>query len=74
MKLKKGDIVARLSYQCDLLFRVVEVFPEYVELAGEDMRLLADAPLKDVVIVSEKDRTAHEKKARELEEKLLSAL
>ncbi|KHF38056.1 sporulation peptidase YabG [Halalkalibacter okhensis] len=68
MKLNKGDIVARLSYQCDLLFRVVEVFSDYVELAGEDMRLLADAPIDDVVIVSEEDRTAHAKKARELEE------
>ncbi|WP_332697229.1 sporulation peptidase YabG [Halalkalibacter lacteus] len=68
MKLKKGDIVARLSYQCDLLFRVVELHPQYVELAGEEMRLLADAPLDDVVIVSEKERAAHEKKAKELVE------
>ncbi|MDT8862637.1 sporulation peptidase YabG [Alkalihalobacillus sp. MEB130] len=68
MKLKKGDIVARPSYQCDLLFRVVEIFPDYVELHGEDMRLLADAPIDDVVLVSEKDRTEHEKKSKELEE------
>ncbi|WP_227939144.1 sporulation peptidase YabG [Alkalihalobacillus deserti] len=68
MKLKKGDIVARPSYQCDLLFRVIEVYPDYVVLAGEDMRLLADAPLDDVVIVSEKDRSEHEKKFKEIEE------
>jgi spore coat assembly protein len=68
MKLKKGDIVARPSYQCDLLFRVVELYSDYVELAGEDMRLLADAPLDDVVLVSEKDRSVHQQKAKELEE------
>lgn len=68
MKLRKGDIVARLSYQCDLLFRVVALHSDYVELAGEDMRLLADAPIEDVVIVSEKERAAYQKKAKALEE------
>ena len=68
MKLKKGDIVARLSYQCDLLFRVVEIYADSVELAGEDIRLLADAPIEDVVIVSENERTKHHKKAKEVEE------
>ncbi|ARK28438.1 sporulation peptidase YabG [Halalkalibacter krulwichiae] len=68
MKLKKGDLVARPSYQCDLLFRVVELYSDYVELVGEDMRLIADAPLDDVVLVSEKDRSEHEQKAREIEE------
>ncbi|NEU32535.1 sporulation peptidase YabG [bacterium LRH843] len=68
MKVRKGDIVARPSYQCDLLFRVLAVHSDYVELAGEDMRLLADAPLEDVIIISEKERKVYEKKVKTLEE------
>ncbi len=68
MKLRKGDIVARLSYQCDLLFRIVELHSDYVELAGEDVRLIADAPIDDVVVVTEKERAVHQKKAKALEE------
>lgn len=68
MKVKKGDIVARLSYKCDLLFRVVEVYPTYVMIAGEDMRLLADAPIEDVVIIPEKEQLVYRKEAAALEE------
>ncbi|MBP3953493.1 sporulation peptidase YabG [Bacillus suaedae] len=68
MKLKKGDIVTRPSYNCDLLFRVLDVRDTYVELVGEEMRLLADAPIEDIILVSEEDRVLREKQAKELEE------
>lgn len=68
MKLKKGDIVARLSYECDLLFRVVSIRDNTAELAGEDMRLLADAPVEDLVLISEEERTVYQKEAKALEE------
>ena len=44
MKIKNGDIVARHSYKYDMIFRVVHIQGQQAELAGEDMRLLADAP------------------------------
>ncbi len=68
MKVKKGDIVARLSYKCDILFRVVEVHSDYVMIAGEDMRLLADAPLHDLVLIPENEQAAYRKKVAKREE------
>ncbi len=68
MKLNKGDLVTRLSYGHDLLFRVSEIHSELVELVGEDMRLLADAPIEDLVLVSEKERAEMSQKSREVED------
>jgi spore coat assembly protein len=60
--IQTGDIVARISYKCDLLFRVVRISEEagVAELTGHDMRLCADAPMDDLVLVSEDDREKHE--------------
>lgn len=68
MLVKKGDIVARLSYNCDILFRVVEVRANDVLIAGEDMRLLADAPLDDLVLIPEKERATYRRKIAVREE------
>ncbi|GAE31736.1 sporulation peptidase YabG [Halalkalibacter hemicellulosilyticus] len=68
MKLNKGDLVTRLSYNRDLLFRISEIRSTVVELVGEDMRLLADAPIEDLVLVSEEERTKMLQKAKEVEE------
>ncbi|MCK0473617.1 sporulation peptidase YabG [Halalkalibacter sp. APA_J-10(15)] len=68
MKLNKGDLVTRLSYNRDLLFRISEIRSTVVELVGEDMRLLADAPIEDLVLVSEEERTKMLQKSKEVEE------
>ncbi|WP_100405926.1 sporulation peptidase YabG [Bacillus solitudinis] len=68
MTFKAGDIVARLSYKCDLLFRVVSIIGKHVELAGEDMRLLADAYIDDLVKITESEQAERRKKSKEKEE------
>lgn len=72
MDIKVGDIVARRSYKCDLLFRVKKVIEnkdgkKIVELYGEDFRLIADAPLEDIVKIDENERHKRKQKAREHE-------
>jgi spore coat assemly protein len=64
-----GDLVARKSYGCDIIFRVVKIDSKdgIAELAGEDMRLCADAPIDDLLIVTKQERESHEKEQRELE-------
>ncbi|HAU31810.1 MAG: Sporulation peptidase YabG [Desulfotomaculum sp. 46_296] len=52
-KIKPGDIVGRISYGCDIFFKVIEVFigndgHEYARLRGLDMRLMANSPLGDL--------------------------
>ncbi|HAG10570.1 MAG TPA: sporulation peptidase YabG [Desulfotomaculum sp.] len=52
-KIKPGDIVGRISYGCDIFFKVIEIFTspdgnEYARLRGIDMRLMANSPLGDL--------------------------
>lgn len=59
-KIKKGDIVGRLSYGKDILFKVDKVIKKsngekLVILKGLTIRIVADAPLDDLVVI-EKQR------------------
>jgi spore coat assembly protein len=54
-----GDVVARKSYNLDILFKVVSINKDIVDLAGLTVRIVADAPISDLVHISEvelKDR------------------
>lgn len=53
-KIAPGDVVARISHRQDILFRVMEICRiegkgEQAILRGLDIRLVADAPLNDLV-------------------------
>jgi spore coat assemly protein len=66
MEIKVGDIVARKSYQFDLLFKVTEItHDQTVYLFGEDVRLIADAPYDDLVLVDENERQKRQRSDRE---------
>ncbi|WP_408008870.1 sporulation peptidase YabG [Pseudalkalibacillus sp. A8] len=69
MSIQVGDIVGRRSYQCDLLFRVVTISEDQsiVELAGEDMRLIADAPMDDLVVMNRDEQQQIKRKIIEKE-------
>lgn len=65
VKLKIGDLVTRKSYGSDILFRISQIARENnAVIVGEELRLIADAPLADLVLVS-----ANEKKSRSVVEK-----
>lgn len=64
LKFNVGDFVTRKSYGNDLLFRISKIDDNYVIILGEEMRLIADAPLSDLMLVSEQ-----EKSTRMLEDK-----
>lgn len=53
--IKKFDIVGRKSYNCDILFRVIDIQivdgEEVAILYGEDIRLIADAPCSDLIMI-----------------------
>jgi spore coat assembly protein len=70
MDVKVGDIVARKSYQCDLLFRVIDIKEKGDEkeaiLYGEDVRLIADASCSDLVVIDEREQQERKKKEIEL--------
>lgn len=47
-----GDIVARKSYNYDVLFRVERIRGDIVDLIGITVRIIADAPIYDLKLVS----------------------
>ncbi|RSL29576.1 sporulation peptidase YabG [Salibacterium salarium] len=69
MELKVGDLVTRYSYDGDIVFRITAMDQGKAELAGEDLRLAADAPLDDLKKVDEEERRTHEKSLQEKEER-----
>lgn len=48
MKIKKGDLVTRKSYEHDTVFKVVNIKDGIYYLKGLDVRLYADSPYKDL--------------------------
>ncbi|GGE84572.1 spore coat assembly protein [Priestia taiwanensis] len=73
MMVRVGDLVGRTSHGCDLLFRVIEIKEENGQktaiLYGEDVRLIADAPIHDLVLVDEGEYSKRAKREREKVEK-----
>jgi spore coat assembly protein len=66
------DIVARRSYNCDILFRVTDIKEingrRMAVLYGEDFRLIADAPCEDLVTINQNERSKLTQEYRSLEE------
>ncbi len=75
MGISKMDIVGRISYNCDILFRVIDIKEskdgKVAILYGEDLRLIADAPYEDLVKIDQKERTRKKQQFRSLEEQSL---
>lgn len=65
MDIKVGDLVTRKSYNQDLLFRVTEVNNSIAILFGEDVRLIADAPISDLLVIDDKEYKTRQKKDKE---------
>jgi len=72
MEIKLNDIVGRHSYHCDILFRVIDFREDNGQklaiLYGEDFRLVADAPYKDLVVINQNERMKLTQEYRTLEE------
>lgn len=63
-KFKVGDIVARKSYNYDVLFRITSINGEIAELVGITVRIVADSVLDDLRLV---DKTEQESRIRNIE-------
>lgn len=46
--LKKGDIVGRISYDCDIIFQIVNIIDNTAYLSGVFVRLFADCDVSDL--------------------------
>lgn len=54
---KVGDIVARKSYNYDILFKIINInsVKEIADLAGLTVRIVADSPIYDLVLVTKEE-------------------
>ncbi|RSD24527.1 sporulation peptidase YabG [Mesobacillus subterraneus] len=72
MNINLMDIVGRVSYQCDIMFRVIDIRERYGKkiaiLYGEDFRLIADAPYEDLIKIDPNMRMRLTEEFRSLEE------
>lgn len=48
MSFKVGDIVSRISYNNDILFKIIDITDDIVTLKGVDLRLYADSGIEDL--------------------------
>ncbi|MDQ0273108.1 sporulation peptidase YabG [Cytobacillus purgationiresistens] len=71
MTINMMDIVGRISYHCDIMFRVIDIKEQggkkQAVLYGEDIRLIADAPYEDLIVMSQSDRRKIAQEYRSLE-------
>lgn len=68
MGLTNGDLVTRKTYNNDLLFRIASVKKDVATLHGEEIRLEADAPIGDLVMVNDREVEKRRQKVKEQEE------
>nr|WP_263623477.1 sporulation peptidase YabG [Bacillus infantis] len=66
------DVVGRVSYNCDIMFRVIDIREEegrkLAVLYGEDIRLIADAPYEDLIVINQSERMKMSRQYQSLEE------
>jgi spore coat assemly protein len=67
MPFKVGDIVGRKSYGVDVHFRItaIDEQTQLADLKGIDVRLYADSPLEDLVMIDDDTRGDKEKSEEE---------
>lgn len=68
-------VVGRESYQCDIMFRVTNILEidgeKIAILYGEDYRLIADAPITDLLLMDKSDQLKRSTTVRSLEDQSL---
>ena len=45
---KIGDVVGRKSYGCDVIFKIINIEKDIVDLVGLTVRIVANAPIYDL--------------------------
>lgn len=72
MNLQVNDIVGRKSYKCDILFRIIDIRiiqgKREAILYGEDIRLIADAPFEDLIVINAEERNHRQRTNEALQE------
>lgn len=68
MDFVKGDLVTRITYNHDLLFRIATITSDQAIIDGVDIRLQADAPLDDLAKVQQREMNLFKKRFQKQED------
>ncbi|MBO5711483.1 MAG: sporulation peptidase YabG [Acholeplasmatales bacterium] len=71
--MRVGDFVGRKSYNCDIVFVINKIINDTVILQGYYIRLVADSPLSDLVLIDEEELSRHEQNNIKAREKIISS-
>lgn len=72
--MKQGDYVTRISYGRDVVFKIEKLQGDKAILRGVEYRLLADAPMDDLEIVSDPFAQEHQEGMRSNYDQILEVL
>lgn len=70
MDFKVGDLVTRISYNNDIVFKIISIEDDLCYLKGEFIRLCADSDISDLKHYNDKDKEEEEFEERLYEERL----
>ena len=70
---KKGDIVGRISYNKDIIFKIKEIKGRIAYLQGLYVRLVADSDISDLVLIESNILNRYKESKLEYERKIISS-
>ena len=70
---KKGDIVGRISYNKDIIFKIKEIKGRIAYLQGLYVRLVADSDISDLVLIESNILNRYKESKLEYERTILSS-
>ena len=70
---KKGDIVGRLSYNKDIIFKITDIKGRIAYLKGLYVRLVADSDVSDLVLIDSSILNRYKESKLEYERKIISS-
>ena len=70
--MRAGDFVLRKSYNCDIVFVINQIINDIAILQGYYVRLVADSPLSDLVLVNDDELSRYEENNTKYEKSIIN--
>ena len=69
-----GNTVGRISYNCDIVFTIIDIKDNIAILQGKYIRLIADSPITDLIEIKNEELTQYEEADRKYQKKIIEHL
>ena len=68
-----GNTVGRISYNCDIVFTIIDIKDNIAILQGKYIRLIADSPITDLIEIKNEELTQYEEADRKYQKKIIDS-